>query len=96
MRWAGRRLRQSSEMPVIMLTAKDEVTDKVMGLDIGADKSDHQSAGLIASTSSSPVIKVFRLAIIVRKNFKAACSSGSVKSVKDPINRCSMISCIRA
>lgn len=32
-----RRLRQSSEVPVIMLTAKDEITDKVMGLDIGAD-----------------------------------------------------------
>lgn len=32
-----RRLRQSSETPVIMLTAKDEITDKVMGLDIGAD-----------------------------------------------------------
>jgi len=32
-----RRFRQSSETPVIMLTAKDEITDKVMGLDIGAD-----------------------------------------------------------
>lgn len=32
-----RRLRQTSETSVIMLTAKDEVTDKVMGLDIGAD-----------------------------------------------------------
>lgn len=32
-----RRLRQSLETPVIMLTAKDEVTDIVMGLDIGAD-----------------------------------------------------------
>ena len=32
-----RRLRQSSEIPVIMLTAKDEITDKVMGLDFGAD-----------------------------------------------------------
>lgn len=32
-----RRLRQSAETPVIMLTAKDAVTDKVMGLDIGAD-----------------------------------------------------------
>lgn len=32
-----RRLRQSSEIPVIMLTAKDEIMDKVMGLDIGAD-----------------------------------------------------------
>jgi len=32
-----RRLRQSSDIPVIMLTAKDGVTDIVMGLDIGAD-----------------------------------------------------------
>lgn len=32
-----RRLRQTTEIPVIMLTAKDQITDKVMGLDIGAD-----------------------------------------------------------
>ncbi len=32
-----RRLRQSTEVPIIMLTAKDQITDKVMGLDIGAD-----------------------------------------------------------
>ncbi|MFA9398386.1 MAG: response regulator transcription factor [Clostridiaceae bacterium] len=32
-----RRLRQISNTPVIMLTAKDDVTDKVMGLDLGAD-----------------------------------------------------------
>jgi len=32
-----RRIRQSSEMPIIMLTAKDDVSDKVMGLDMGAD-----------------------------------------------------------
>ncbi|APM39329.1 response regulator transcription factor [Clostridium kluyveri] len=32
-----RRLRQTSEIPVIMLTAKDNITDKVMGLDIGAE-----------------------------------------------------------
>lgn len=32
-----RRLRQSQQTPVIMLTAKDDTTDKVMGLDIGAD-----------------------------------------------------------
>ena len=30
-----RRIRQSSELPVIMLTAKDDVMDKVMGLDLG-------------------------------------------------------------
>lgn len=32
-----RRLRQSSEVPVIMLTAKDEIMDKVFGLDMGAN-----------------------------------------------------------
>lgn len=32
-----RRLRQSAQTPVIMLTAKNDITDIVMGLDIGAD-----------------------------------------------------------
>ncbi len=32
-----RRLRRSSDMPVIMLTARDAVMDKVTGLDMGAD-----------------------------------------------------------
>lgn len=32
-----RRLRKTSQVPVIMLTAKDDVSDKVMGLDMGAD-----------------------------------------------------------
>ncbi len=31
-----RRIRQTSDLPVIMLTAKDDVMDKVMGLDLGA------------------------------------------------------------
>ncbi len=32
-----RRIRQYSEVPVIMLTAKGEIMDRVMGLDLGAD-----------------------------------------------------------
>ena len=32
-----RRLRHGSDVPIIMLTAKDDVSDKVMGLDMGAD-----------------------------------------------------------
>lgn len=32
-----RRLRQTSEVPIIILTAKDDISDKVTGLDIGAD-----------------------------------------------------------
>lgn len=32
-----RRVRQQSQIPIIMLTARDDVMDKVMGLDQGAD-----------------------------------------------------------
>lgn len=32
-----RRIRHTSDVPIIMLTARDETMDKVMGLDIGAD-----------------------------------------------------------
>lgn len=32
-----RRIRQTSSLPIIMLTAKDGTMDKVMGLDMGAD-----------------------------------------------------------
>lgn len=32
-----RRVRQKDGVPIIMLTAKDDVSDKVMGLDMGAD-----------------------------------------------------------
>ncbi len=32
-----RRVRMESQVPIIMLTAKDDVTDKVTGLDTGAD-----------------------------------------------------------
>ena len=32
-----RRLRQSSQVPIIMLTARDELDDRVHGLDLGAD-----------------------------------------------------------
>ena len=32
-----RRIRQHSNVPIIMLTAKDDIMDKVMGLDLGVD-----------------------------------------------------------
>lgn len=32
-----RRIRKNSDVPVILLTAKDEITDKVSGLDMGAN-----------------------------------------------------------
>ncbi|MDO5049192.1 MAG: response regulator transcription factor [Actinomycetaceae bacterium] len=32
-----RRIRQDSEVPIIMVTAKDDVVDRIVGLEIGAD-----------------------------------------------------------
>ena len=32
-----RRLRSRSQVPIIMLTARDDEVDKVLGLEIGAD-----------------------------------------------------------
>src|SRR2546427_10833264 len=32
-----KEIRQQSQVPIIMLTARDEVTDKVVGLELGAD-----------------------------------------------------------
>ena len=32
-----RRIRQSSKIPIIMLTAKSDISDKVLGLDVGAN-----------------------------------------------------------
>jgi len=37
-----RRLRQSSEMPVIMLTSKDEEIDEILGFNLGADDYMHK------------------------------------------------------
>jgi len=33
----ARRIRKKSNMPIIMMTARDQLTDKITGLDVGAD-----------------------------------------------------------
>ena len=64
-----RRLRHTSDVPIIMLTAKDDVSDKVMGLDMGADnrmrntpavpEDDHiLKAGCISIDTASWQVKV--------------------------------------
>jgi DNA-binding response OmpR family regulator len=65
-----RRLRQHSNLPIIILTARDTVSDKVQGLDAGADDylvkpcnfdellariRAQFSAGAAASTRSAPL-----------------------------------------
>ena len=32
-----RRMRKSSDVPILMLTARDEDVDKIIGLEVGAD-----------------------------------------------------------
>lgn len=53
-----RRVRQSSSVPIIMLTAKDDTMDKVMGLDIGAD--DYMTKPFAIEELLARIRKIFR------------------------------------
>ena len=55
-----RRVRQESQVPVIMLTAKDDVTDKVAGLDMGADD-------YITKPFSMPIL-IRKIAAVLRRS----------------------------
>lgn len=54
------QLRQTSNVPVILLTAKGEDTDKVLGLNVGADDLHHQAlqSGGDAGTGALPTAAV--------------------------------------
>ena len=47
-----RYIHESSQTPVILLTAKDEETDRIIGLEVGAD--DYLSKPCLLYTSPSP------------------------------------------
>jgi DNA-binding response OmpR family regulator len=53
-----RRVRQTSQIPIIMLTAKDETMDKVMGLDVGAD--DYMTKPFAIEELLARIRRVFR------------------------------------
>lgn len=53
-----RRIRQSSDIPIIMLTAKDDTMDKVMGLDVGAD--DYMTKPFAIEELLARIRRVFR------------------------------------
>jgi len=53
-----RRVRQTSDVPIIMLTAKDETMDKVMGLDFGAD--DYMTKPFAIEELLARIRRVFR------------------------------------
>ena len=53
-----RRIRLNSEIPIIMLTAKDDTMDKVMGLDFGAD--DYMTKPFAIEELLARIRRVFR------------------------------------
>ncbi|WP_418921801.1 response regulator transcription factor [Clostridium aestuarii] len=61
-----RRVRQFTDTPIIMLTAKDDITDKVMGLDLGAN--DYVTKPFAIEELLARVRGVFRRAEIPVKN----------------------------
>ena len=65
-----RRLRRTSDLPVIMLTARDAVMDKVSGLDLGADDY------VTKPFAIEELLARIRLAL--RKRPKPAAAEGSV------------------
>ena len=75
-----RRLRHDSDVPIIMLTAKDDVSDKVLGLDMGAD--DYMTKPFaIAAETPAPASNVLRAGGLVLEP-----SSYTVTMNNQPIN----------
>jgi DNA-binding response OmpR family regulator len=78
-----RRLRRSSEIPILMLTAREEEVDRVMGLSIGADD--------YVIKPFSPRELVERVKAILRRSRSASPQADAVLSqcgvVLDPVRR---------
>jgi two-component system response regulator RegX3 len=63
-------IRQTSNVPIIMLTAKDSEIDKVVGLEIGADD-------YVTKPYSTPELKA-RIKAVLRRNVEPQIDSGNV------------------
>ncbi|HEY0112968.1 MAG TPA: response regulator transcription factor [Allosphingosinicella sp.] len=72
-----RRLRETSEMPVIFLTSKDEETDEALGLAIGADD-------YITKPFSQRLLIARIRAILRRAELRAAPAGGSDEEAEAP------------
>ncbi len=87
-----RRLRESSEVPVIMLTAKDEIMDKVIGLDLGANDyitkpfAIEELLARIRSALKSKMVKVEKLEILQIKKLKIYIKAYKVSYDSETIN----------
>ena len=63
-------IRQSSNVPIIMLTAKDSEIDKVVGLEIGADD-------YVTKPYSTPELKA-RIKAVLRRNVEPQIETGNI------------------
>lgn len=67
-----RRIRRDNDIPIIMLTARDEESDRLVGLEIGADD--------YVSKPFSPKEVVARAKVILRRTHKEVVQQGVIKA----------------
>lgn len=72
-----RRIRLNSEVPIIMLTAKDDTMDKVMGLDFGAD--DYMTKPFAIEELLARIRRIFRKKTVEVSAPSNAFVSGNLK-----------------
>ena len=72
-----RRIRLNSDVPIIMLTAKDDTMDKVMGLDFGAD--DYMTKPFAIEELLARIRRVFRKATSSAPVITNTFASGKLK-----------------
>ncbi|MBQ5761015.1 MAG: response regulator transcription factor, partial [Clostridia bacterium] len=68
-----RKIRETSEVPIIMLTAKGEISDKILGLEYGADDYMTKPFDILELKT--------RIKTILRRSTRAAQSETKVESV---------------
>lgn len=68
-----RKIRETSEVPIIMLTAKGEISDKILGLEYGADDYMTKPFDILELKT--------RIKTILRRSTRAAKSENQVESV---------------
>jgi DNA-binding response OmpR family regulator len=66
-----KEIRKQSQVPIIMLTARDEVTDKVVGLEVGADD--------YLTKPFSPRELVARVAAVLRRTSPPGATAGTIE-----------------
>ncbi len=68
-----KRIRAQSDVPILMLTARDEISDRVLGLDLGAD--DYLTSPSVSRNSWRACARFFHVAST--PSFSARGDSGS-------------------